>query len=206
MPQEVYVKSDVDALAAHRASVAAADTGSPTMVASVTDEDVTSDEGAWVALANDYIIDGTVVVEPDGGGAAYTEGTDYYIDYEAGRLFTIAAAQSGTIGDSTALDVDYDHNPVAGDFWINSDKARYVIVYADLDFTGGSTPTADLAVWLKPPNQWARLGALSTKYTGLVEGLYSYEVEVHGQDVFVYIDNITGSPSSFSIDINVQPV
>jgi hypothetical protein len=76
---------------------------------SVTDEAVTSDEDAWVDLDYKRITPGTVVVEPDGGGAAYTEGDDYVVDYAGGRF---KALSTGTIGDGTALDVDYDYTAI----------------------------------------------------------------------------------------------
>jgi hypothetical protein len=72
----------------------------------VTDEDVTSDEEAWVNLDGESITAGSVVVEPDGGGTPFVENTDYTIDYDGGRLYTLAA---GSIGDGTALDVSYTY-------------------------------------------------------------------------------------------------
>jgi len=78
----------------------------------VTDEDITSDEDAWVDLDYARIIPGTITVEPNGGGTAYVEGTDYAIDYVRGRVWTIAAGDGGSIGDSTALDVTYNYRPI----------------------------------------------------------------------------------------------
>jgi hypothetical protein len=75
----------------------------------VTDEAATSDEGAWVSLANKRLKPGTVVVTGTGGTPTYVEGTDYVIDYANGRLFTITAANGGSIGDSTTLEVDYQY-------------------------------------------------------------------------------------------------
>lgn len=78
----------------------------------VTNEDVVSDEGAWVAMAYKRVTPGTVVVEPNGGGTAFVEGTDYVIDYANGEFFTITAANGGTIGDATTVDVDYQYTAI----------------------------------------------------------------------------------------------
>jgi len=75
----------------------------------VTDEDVVSDEDAWVDMDYQHVQPGTVVVEPNGGGTAFVEGDDYVIDYLNGRFFTISAANGGTIGDGTTVDVDYEY-------------------------------------------------------------------------------------------------
>jgi hypothetical protein len=72
----------------------------------VTDEAATSDEGDWIALANKRVKPGTVVVTGTGGTPTYVEGTDYVVDYANGKLFTLA---SGTIGDATTLEVDYQY-------------------------------------------------------------------------------------------------
>ena len=73
---------------------------------SVADEEITSDHDAWVAFANELLNVGSVVVEPSGGGTAYTEGTDYTIDYQTGRIMVLS---TGTMADATAFDCDYDH-------------------------------------------------------------------------------------------------
>ncbi len=84
--------------------------GESGLAGSVSNENVTSDEGAWVSLANKNIRRGTVVVTPDGNATPYTEWTDYMVDYIDGRLYTFASP--GTIGDATALDVDYTYDKV----------------------------------------------------------------------------------------------
>lgn len=75
----------------------------------ITDESVTSDESAWIDLAQNRLQPGTVVVTSDPAGTTYAEFTDYLIDYGEGRMYTLA---SGSIGDATALLVDYTYDKV----------------------------------------------------------------------------------------------
>ena len=75
----------------------------------VSNEDVTADEGGWVALANKRVRPGTVNVTLDTVGTQYTEFDDYLIDYANGRLYTLAA---GDIADGASLDVDYTYEKV----------------------------------------------------------------------------------------------
>lgn len=77
--------------------------------AAITDEEVTSDEGAWANLAHKRVRPGTVVVTSDPAGTTYAEYTDYVVDYGNGRIYTLA---TGTIGDATALLVDYTYDVV----------------------------------------------------------------------------------------------
>jgi hypothetical protein len=77
--------------------------------ASVTDEAVTADHDAWVALANKRITPGTVVVTNSGATVTYTEGTDYVVDYANGKLMALS---TGTITDAQALLVDYDYTAI----------------------------------------------------------------------------------------------
>ena len=76
-------------------------------VTTVTDESVTADLNAWVQMANRRINPGTVVVTNSGATVTYTEGTDYVIDYEDGKIEAIA-----TITDGQSLLVDYTYTPV----------------------------------------------------------------------------------------------
>lgn len=56
------------------------------------------------------LVPGTVVVEPSGGGTAYTEGTDYIVDYD---LATVRAITGGTMTASpTTYDVDFEYNAI----------------------------------------------------------------------------------------------
>jgi len=100
----------------HLLGLAATDESAGTQ--QVTDEDVGSpditggedhEHGYWVSLAHGAGSESPisdVVVEPNGGGAAYTEGTDYIVDYAGGRL---SFPNGSSIGDSVTLDVDYKY-------------------------------------------------------------------------------------------------
>ena len=75
---------------------------------SIVDEDVVSSFNVWVKLKFNNVAAGTVNVEPDGGGAPFTEGAanDYIIDYLQGMIMVLS---TGTMADATHYDVDYDY-------------------------------------------------------------------------------------------------
>ncbi len=75
----------------------------------VSDEDVTADSDAWVAMDYKRVTPGTVVVTSDGGGVTYTEGDDYVIDYANGKIMALS---SGDIADGASLDVDYNYTAI----------------------------------------------------------------------------------------------
>lgn len=88
----------------------------------ISDEDVTfALAGDAVELAHQIVSD--VVVENVGGTVVYTEGTDYWMDYENGIIYhlttgTIPAATEihvsynyAMVSDSTALTVSYEYTP-----------------------------------------------------------------------------------------------
>jgi hypothetical protein len=63
--------------------------------------------GSWVALANQRLQLGTVVVTNSGASTTYTEGSDYVIDYANGRFLALA---SGTITAGQSLKIDYTYD------------------------------------------------------------------------------------------------
>lgn len=75
--------------------------------AAVTNEAATSSEGAWVSLSHKRVRPGTVTITGSGATPTYVEGTDYVVDYEEGKVYTLAA---GSIGDGTTLEVDYTYD------------------------------------------------------------------------------------------------
>ena len=75
----------------------------------ITDEVETAGaEDTWYALAHGRIVPGTVVVTSNPAGTTYTEGTDYIIDYELGKIKALTA---GAIDANDVL-VDYSYNAI----------------------------------------------------------------------------------------------
>jgi len=75
----------------------------------VTDEVVTGGaEEVWYALAHGRVTPGTVVVTSNPAGTTYVEGTDFVIDYGAGRIKFLSA---GSINANDVL-VDYGYTAV----------------------------------------------------------------------------------------------
>ena len=96
----------------------------------ITDETVTSDEGAWVDLDYKRLRPSTVVVTGSGGTPTYAEGTDYVIDYEDGKLWTITG---GSIGDATALKVDYVYDAYRKGEMAAIERAKNTLTYTTLE-------------------------------------------------------------------------
>jgi flagellar hook-associated protein 3 FlgL len=69
----------------------------------VTGEAFTPSASGWTDLANPQLESGTVTVRGP-GGVVYTEGVDYTVDYELGR---IARIDGGAMGAGTACTIDY---------------------------------------------------------------------------------------------------
>lgn len=84
-----------------------------TPTASVSDEVVTSDENAWVALAHPFVVKSSLNVTNSAGTTGFVMFRDYVVDTETGRLWTVSGANSGTIGDSVSLKVDYTYQLLA---------------------------------------------------------------------------------------------
>ena len=104
----------------------------------ITDEDTTSDEGAWVSLDYKHVQPGTVTLEPNGGGTAYTEGTDYVMDYLNGRYWTLA---TGTIGDGTALDATYTYYAYRKGEMLGIERGKMTLTYTTLSMAADRLAT-----------------------------------------------------------------
>lgn len=84
-------------------------TGETGYTVSITDEVETAGaEETWYALAHARIVPGTVVVTSNPAGTTYTEGTDFVIDYELGKIKLLTA---GAVDANDVL-VDYDYNAI----------------------------------------------------------------------------------------------
>lgn len=97
---------------------------------SVTDENVTVQHDKWVKLANRNVTSATVVVNDDGGGGSYVEGTDYEVHYAGGF---IKALSTGSLTTNTVYDVDYDH---AGVTTQKINAASLTTIEGELYFVG----------------------------------------------------------------------
>jgi len=87
------------------------DEGTPTILTlgggSIADEEFTSVHDTPVNLAHSMITTDSENVEPDGGGVAYTKGTDYTMDYRDGNITVLS---TGTMANTTVFDIDYRYS------------------------------------------------------------------------------------------------
>jgi len=73
----------------------------------IADEEFTSVHDVAVPLNHAMIDFGSENVEPSGGGVPYTRGTDYTMNYRDGDITVLS---TGTMGNTTAFDIDYDYS------------------------------------------------------------------------------------------------
>ena len=78
---------------------------------SVTDENLTSNLGRFVPLANKNITAASVVVTSNPAGTTYVEGTDYAVNYSLGLIEFLS---TGSIPDATSVLIDYSHGAISG--------------------------------------------------------------------------------------------
>lgn len=96
----------------------------------VTDEVVVGDHGVWVDLDFKRVTPGTVVLTHTSGSPTYTEGTDYVIDYESGRLMTLAA---GATADGESLKIDYSYTAIRKGENQAIERAKTTLSFQTLD-------------------------------------------------------------------------
>jgi hypothetical protein len=77
--------------------------------ATISNEVVIADIGAFVPLSKSNVTPGSVVVTDSTGATTYVEGTHYEINYGFGMLRAIS-----TITDAQSLQVDYTHGAISG--------------------------------------------------------------------------------------------
>lgn len=105
-------------------------TGETGYIVAVTDEVVTAGaEETWYALANKYVVPGTVVVTSNPAGTTYVEGTDFVIDYELGKIKALAA---GAIDANDVL-VDYSYNAIAKGENAEIERAKVTLNYQTIE-------------------------------------------------------------------------
>ena len=74
---------------------------------SVTDETFTSAYDTWVDLANEKIGEYNFTVETTDGTIQYSEGTDFELDYENGKIKVLS---TGSMADTTDYHITYNYN------------------------------------------------------------------------------------------------
>lgn len=98
--------------------------------------------------------------------------------------------------------------PTAANFAMNTNDARTARLWVAVSFSGGSSPTIDVTPYFKPRGDSTPIGeGEAVEYDGadgLPAGTYVIDVDVMGSDLFVYLDNVSGSPSSFSVTVTVE--
>lgn len=106
----------------------------------------------------------------------------------------IAAADSGT--------------PTAASFAQNPGDYRTARCWIAVAFTGGTTPKIDATPWLKPHGASTPIGqGEAVEYDGadgLPAGTYVVDIDVGGSDLFLYLDNVSGTPSAFTVTVSLQ--
>ena len=97
--------------------------------------------------------------------------------------------------------------PSAANFAVNPSDAKLARLWIDISFTGGTSPTLDFTPYLKPHAQTAPIGeGEPVEYDnadGLPDGTFVVDVDVEGCDLFVYVDNESGSPSSWEVTVSI---
>ncbi len=100
------------------------------LVNTVTNEAVTSDLDAWVALDHKRLTPGTVVVT-SAGPVTYDEGDDYLIDYAEGQIYCLS---TGAIIDALALEVDYGYSAIREGEMVAIQRAKGKISSKTMNF------------------------------------------------------------------------
>jgi len=85
----------------------------------------------------------------------------------------------------------------------NSPGARIARFYINVTLSGGTNPTAQMRFWHKTGSTNVDVGG-STTTTDLAAGRWIVDVEVFGDDVLAFVQAVTGSPSSFDVDVQLS--
>ena len=109
------------------------------LAVAVTDEAVTGDHGNWVELANQRLNPGSVVLTSSPAGTTYTEGTDFVIDYGAGKIMTLASP--GTTSDGQSLLIDYTYDAVRKGEMAAIERAKNTLTYKTLEIAADRLAT-----------------------------------------------------------------
>lgn len=104
----------------------------------VTDEVVAGDHGNWVQLAKKRLRPGTVVLTDSGGTTTYVEGSDYVIDYGAGKIMTLS---TGATTDNQSLKIDYVYDAFRKGEMAEIERAKNSLSYTTLEIAADRLAT-----------------------------------------------------------------
>jgi hypothetical protein len=94
----------------------------------VADEAVTASTADWVSLAHNRVQPGTMVVTNSGETVTYTEGTDYVVDYEEGKILAIA-----TITHGQSILANYTYDAIRKGEMTTIERGKNTLTYAYLN-------------------------------------------------------------------------
>jgi hypothetical protein len=104
----------------------------------ITDEVVTGDHDVWVQLLRKRLRPGTVVLTNSAGSTTYVEGSDYVIDYGAGKLMTLSA---GTTTDNQSLRIDYVFDAFRKGEMAEIERAKNTLSFVTLEIAADRLAT-----------------------------------------------------------------
>lgn len=113
-------------------------TGETGAAPTVTDEVVTGDHDTWVQLTKKRLRPGTVVLTNSAGSTTYVEGSDYVIDYGAGKLLTLS---TGTTTDSQSLKIDYVYDAFRKGEMAEIERAKNSLAFITLEIAADRLAT-----------------------------------------------------------------
>lgn len=104
----------------------------------ITDEVVTGDHDAWVQLTKKRLRPGTVVLTNSAGSTTYVEGSDYVVDYGAGKLMTLS---TGATTDNQSLKVDYVYDAFRKGEMAEIERAKNTLSFITLEIVADRLAT-----------------------------------------------------------------
>lgn len=103
-------------------------TGESGSSVTVVDEVVAMSLAGWVQLANKRLRPGTVVLTNSGASTTYTEGTDFIVDYEDGKVLALA-----TITEAQSCKIDYVADAFRKGEMQEIERAKNTLTFATLN-------------------------------------------------------------------------
>lgn len=104
----------------------------------VTSETIVAIHNDWASIANKRLQPGTVTLTNSGASTTYTDGTDYVIDYEDGKLYVFS---TGAITNSQSLRINYTYDKYRAGEMVAIQRAKNSLTYTQLDMVADRLAT-----------------------------------------------------------------